>query len=133
MKRRLIDLFSLRTVGEGVSFQRLREGVLFLEAIGRGCLDLPQPLGVVFCLGRGFIDLPQPFGGSLSSQSRFRCVVGVVFCWCCRFVPSEPCRWRPPALGLGFGCLVVVARKSEVCRSFTIKPPSSQLPDHSSL
>lgn len=33
MKRRLIDLFSLCTVGEGVSFQRRREGDLFLEAI----------------------------------------------------------------------------------------------------
>jgi len=72
-------------------------------------------LGVVFCQGsrgRGFLDIPQPFGGSLSSLGRFLCVVGAVFYGCCRFVTSEPCRWRPPAPGLRFGYLVAVARKS---------------------
>jgi len=48
------------------------------------------------------------------------CVVGAVFCWCFRFVPSEPCRWRPPSLGLRFGCLAVVAQKSYVCKCFEL-------------
>jgi len=47
-----------------------------------------------------------------SYLGQFLCVDGAMFCRCCWFVPSEPCRWRPPALGLGFGCLAVIARKS---------------------
>ena len=71
-----------------------------------------QVLCFVKGLGSTLSRSPSAFGGSLSSQCRFLCVVGAVFCRCCGFVLLEPCRYRPPVLGFGFGCLAFVARKS---------------------